>query len=75
MTTADLLRNEGRTQGRNEGRSEGRTEGRNETLIELLEQRFGPLADDQIERVRSASGKQITVQQILAATTVEEALR
>ena len=59
VTTADILRAEGRSQGRTEGRTEGRIEGRiegrnqvlREWLLRMLNQRFGPLPEDVVTRI------------------------
>ena len=50
VTTADILRAEGRIQGRSEGRSEGQRE----MLVRLLGKRFGALPEAAVARVNAA---------------------
>ncbi|MCG5539485.1 DUF4351 domain-containing protein, partial [Halorhodospira sp. 9622] len=44
----------GLKKGRQEGRQEGRLEGEAHMLARMLEKRFGPLTEEQLERIRSA---------------------
>ena len=67
VTTGQKIRLESRMQGRAEGRAEGRTEGRTEglaeglvvgradTILRVLGKRFGPLPEETIQRVQSAT--------------------
>lgn len=73
MTTADMLR----TEGRSEGRSEGRVEGRAETLIRQLTFKFGDLPATTTERIHSASRDQLDTWalRVLTADTLDDALR
>ena len=50
VTTADMLRAEGRS----EGRSEGLSEGQRAMLLKLLSKRFGALPEDAVARVNAA---------------------
>nr|WP_274601280.1 DUF4351 domain-containing protein [Halorhodospira halophila] len=43
-----------RQEGRQERRQEGRLEGEAKMLARMLERRFGPLNNQQLERIRSA---------------------
>jgi predicted transposase/invertase (TIGR01784 family) len=54
-------RREGRQEGRREGRQEGRREAKTEVLLQLLEQRFGPLDSHTLTRLRTAEEEQIRV--------------
>lgn len=65
MTTADMLRDE------------GRAEGRAETLRHLLTHKFGPLPRAAVDRVNNATTEQLNTWtgQILTAATLDEALR
>jgi predicted transposase/invertase (TIGR01784 family) len=60
MTTADMLRAQGRTQGRAEGRAE--------TLVEMLTVKFGPLPDKVPQTVNAASIDQLKTWTIRAMT-------
>jgi hypothetical protein len=51
MTTAEMLRTEGRTKGRAEGRAEA--------LVQVLTVKFGPLPESVPETVHRASGDQV----------------
>lgn len=68
MTTAQLLRDE--------GRAEGRVEGRVETLMEQLTVKFGPLDDSIRGRVHAATTAELQTwaKQVLTATTLDDAL-
>ncbi|MCP4660169.1 MAG: hypothetical protein GY856_32610 [bacterium] len=48
---------QGQREGRREGRQHGRREGQKELLLGLLEQRFAPLPDSVIRRVRAMRSK------------------
>lgn len=83
MSTANRLRQEGRTQGRAEGKAEGRAEGKAEVLAEsrsrLLRQlaaRFGAVPADVTERVQRASSEDLDLWSIrlLAAPSAAEVL-
>jgi hypothetical protein len=54
VTTADMLRAEGRGEGLTKGRSEGRLEGQREMLLKQLSKRFGTLPEDAAARVNAA---------------------
>jgi hypothetical protein len=66
MTTADMLRAE--------GRNEGRAEGRAETLTQLQTQKFGPLPDSVVAKLHAASTEQLEgwTGRVLSATTLDE---
>ena len=72
MTTAEMLRTEGRAEGRNEGRNEGRAE----ALRQLLTLKFGALQDETLERIRSAPADRLEVwtARLLTAATLDEVL-
>jgi predicted transposase YdaD len=55
VTTAEMLR----AQGRTEGRTEGLTEGRAEALVQVLTVKFGPLPESVPQTVHRASSDQI----------------
>jgi hypothetical protein len=80
VTTADILRAEGRLQGRNEGRSEGRNEGRSEgqreMLVRLLGKRFGALPEEAIARVNAAGPAELEAwfDRVLTAATLTDVL-
>ncbi|MEV6278272.1 hypothetical protein [Nocardia sp. NPDC051832] len=59
VTTAERLRAEGKDEGRVEGKAEGKAEGRAEALLELLQQKFGPVPDAVGASVRSADVAQL----------------
>ncbi len=75
MTTAEMLRSQGRVQGRAQGRAEGRAEGRvegraegrtrglaegwAEALVQVLTVSFGPLPEDVSRTVDLATGDQV----------------
>jgi hypothetical protein len=62
MTTADMLR------------AEGRNEGRAETLTQLQTQKFGPLPDSVVAKLHAASTEQLEgwTGRVLSATTLDE---
>jgi len=84
MTTADILRAEGRAEGRKEGLKKGRRKGRKEgalqgrraILLRLLEARFGRLPKEAKARVRSARISQLDdwAERILLASALDELL-
>ncbi|QSB16852.1 Rpn family recombination-promoting nuclease/putative transposase [Natronosporangium hydrolyticum] len=73
MTTAEMLRAEGRA----EGEARGEARGRAEALVQLLTHRFGPLPPAACELVRFASIDQLAAwtTRALTADTLDEALR
>jgi predicted transposase YdaD len=70
MSTADMLRAEGRV----EGRLEGRLEGRREMLLEQLEIKFGSLDTATRTRVESATHEQVIawLRRFAVASTLDE---
>jgi predicted transposase/invertase (TIGR01784 family) len=70
MTTADMLRAEGRV----EGEATGRAQGRAETLTQLLTQKFGPLPDWAVANLQAASSERLEswTGRVLTATTIDE---
>jgi hypothetical protein len=60
MTTAEMLRTE--------GRAEGRTEGRAEALVQMLTIKFGPLPDSVTQKVHAAPGDQVQAWMARAVT-------
>ena len=72
VTTAEMLRTEGRT----EGRSEGRIEGRAEALVQLLTLKFGPLTQGTLDTVHAASSRQLEswTARVLTAQTLDDVL-
>jgi hypothetical protein len=68
VTTADILRAEGRT--------EGRTEGQRAMLVKLLGKRFGALPEEAVARVNAAGPAELDAwfDRGLTATTLAEAL-
>lgn len=73
VTTADMLRAEGRSEGRHEGRAEGRAE----TLLQLLTLKFGPLPQTVRDTVQAAGADQLETwtTRILTAQTLDQVLR
>jgi hypothetical protein len=69
-------RAEGKAEGKAEGRAEGKAEGRVELILRLLAARFGPLTEEALARVRSASDAELDVmaERMLTAQTLEDAL-
>lgn len=59
-----------------EGRAEGLAEGEAKLLLELLEQRFGPLSEPTRAQVRSATIEQLEAwsERILTAQTLDDVL-
>jgi predicted transposase YdaD len=80
VTTAEMLRTEGRVEGRAQGRAEGRTEGelrgRAESLVQLLILKFGPLPADTLQLVHAATVDQLETwtARVLTAETLGEVL-
>ena len=72
VTTADMLRAEGRSKGRSEGLSEGQRA----MLLKLLSQRFGALPDDAVARVNAAGQAELEAwfDRVLAARALAEVL-
>ena len=70
MTTADMLRAEGRV----EGEAKGRAKGRAETLTQLLTQKFGALPESAVAKLHTASTEQLEgwTGRVLSATTLDE---
>jgi predicted transposase YdaD len=81
VTTAEMLRAEGRAEGeaRGEarGRAEGEARGRAEALVQLLTLKFGPLPAAAVDVVHGASVDQLETWtgRVLAAGTLDEVLR
>jgi predicted transposase YdaD len=77
MTTAEMLRAEGRAEGEARGRAEGEARGRADALVQLLTHKFGPLPPAASERVRTASIDQLATwtTRAITADTLDEALR
>jgi hypothetical protein len=73
MTTADMLRAEGRA----EGLAEGVGKGAARTLMRLLTRKFGPLPDTARERIDAASIEQLDIwsERVLDAATLDEVFR
>ncbi|MEP7120586.1 MAG: hypothetical protein ABJE95_06745 [Byssovorax sp.] len=79
VTTADILREQGRTKGRSEGRSEGLSEGlkgQRVMLLKLLSQRFGELPEVTVARVNAAGPLELEAwfDRGLTAATLDEVL-
>lgn len=72
VTTADMLRAEGRTKGR----AEGEVRGRAEALVQLLTLKFGPLAQSTLDTVHAASSEQLEswTARVLTAQTLDDVL-
>lgn len=70
MTTADMLRAEGRVEGEVTGRAQGRAE----TLTQLLTQKFGTVPGWAVAKLHAASTEQLEgwTGQVLSATTLDE---
>ena len=67
----------GRLEGRLEGEQKGRQEGEQLVLQKLLTKRFGPLPEDVLGQIRSASSTQLDawVDRVLDAASLEEVFR
>ncbi|NYE74088.1 DUF4351 domain-containing protein [Microlunatus parietis] len=65
MTTAEMLR------------AEGRAEGKADALVEQLEHKFGPLSRTALDTIHAASTDQLRTWslRVLDATTLDEVLR
>ena len=65
---------EGLLKGREEGRQEGRQEGEARVLLRLLRLKFGPLAPETEERVRSADADRLLVwgERVLTAESLQD---
>ena len=79
VTTADMLRAEGRSEGLSQGRSEGLSEGLSQgraMLVKLLSKRFGALPEDVMVRVNAGGPAELEAwfDRGLAATTLAEVL-
>lgn len=76
-TIMEKLRAEGEAKGRAEGVAEGVAEGEAKSLIRLLERRFGPLAQADLDRIAGADLDQLDawIDQVLDAESVEALLR
>jgi hypothetical protein len=74
MSTADMLRAEGRAEGCAQGRAEGRIEHASEVLLRLLTRKFGPVPDAARGRVDGASLEQLDLwsERVLDAATMNE---
>ena len=70
-------RQEGREEGRREGRQEGRQEGESRIVLRLLRLKFGPLAPEIEERVRSADADRLLEwsERILTAEHLQDVFR
>jgi hypothetical protein len=73
MTTAEMLRAEGRAEGRTEGRLEGEVEARRESLLDLIEVRFGSVPDSVHVRIEAATNEQLVrwLRRFVLAPTIE----
>jgi hypothetical protein len=73
VTTAEMLRAEGRVEGRVEGEARGRAE----ALVQLLTLKFGPLPPAVLDAVHGASVDQLETWtgRVLAARTLDDVLR
>ena len=60
MTIAQRLASQGRMEGLEQGLEQGRAEGQATLILMLLEQRFGPIPADVVDRVRSADTAELT---------------
>ncbi|NCV15705.1 MAG: DUF4351 domain-containing protein [Betaproteobacteria bacterium] len=67
----------GRQEGEQKGRQEGRLEGEQLVLQRLLTKRFGPLPNDVLGQIRSASSTQIDswLDRVLDAASLDEVFR
>jgi predicted transposase/invertase (TIGR01784 family) len=70
-------RKEGRKEGQQEGLRKGRMEGQAEVLLRLMARKFGVVTPEQRRRIAQADGETLLrwSEQVLFATTVDEALR
>jgi predicted transposase/invertase (TIGR01784 family) len=76
MTTAEMLRREGRDQGRREGRQEGEVLGKRGTLLLLLRQRFGRVPAAVVVRIDKAGAAELDdwSGRVLTASSLDEVL-
>jgi len=76
VTTAEMLRAEGRAEGVARGRAEGVARGRAGALVQLLILKFGPLPQAVLDTVQAASTGQLETwtARVLTADTLEETL-
>jgi predicted transposase YdaD len=67
---------QGRDQGRAEGKAEGEATGKADLVLKQLKLRFGPLAEEVVARVRSASVAALDAfaERVLSAVSVAEVL-
>lgn len=74
MTTADVLRAEGRARGQAEGRARGQAEGQAVLLLRQLTVKFGPLSDSVEAQVHTATGAQLGAwaERVLTAATLDD---
>ena len=72
LTTAEMLRREGRA----EGEARGRSEGKREALLLQLRQRFGRLSAAAVARVGKADAAELDVWfgRVLTAASLDEVL-
>jgi len=71
----EIIKTEGRVEGRAEGRVEGRLEARLSSLIEILDERFGPLPETMLTRLNGISSvdkMSVLIPQALRTQTLEE---
>jgi hypothetical protein len=76
VTTADILRAEGRSKGLEQGRSEGRSEGQREMLLKQLGKRFGALPAEAVDRIDAAGPAELEAwfDRLFTATKLNEVL-
>jgi predicted transposase YdaD len=76
VTTADMLRAEGRAEGEAKGRAEGRAEGAATVLVRQLTRRFGPIPDTVRERIDTATLAQLEAwsDRVLDASTLDDVI-
>jgi Uncharacterized conserved protein len=76
MTTAEMLRAEGRAEGEARGEARGRATGRAEALVQLLTLKFGPLPQTVLDTVHAATTDQLQTwtARVLSATTLDQVL-
>lgn len=67
---------EGLDKGREEGREEGRVEGESAALVTLLQEKFGPIDDEALQRIHSSDPETLLrwLRRVLTASTIDEAL-
>jgi predicted transposase YdaD len=77
VTTAEMLRAEGRAEGEARGRAEGEHRGRAEALVQLLTLKFGSLPPAAVDAVHGASVDQLETWtgRVLASGKLDEVLR